>query len=252
MNKKILTMFITFILFTSHLLAIENITVTNSTLVPTFNKSTKIYNVFVNKDTQIVSINAAKDENEIVTGSGSVSLKMGLNTFVVTSFIDKDKKEEYTLNITRGDNKFLEDDAYLKKLNIENYDIDFDKGIYYYEINAKEETDRLFITYETENPLAKVSLSGDIILKNKENIIKLEVVSANKKNTVVYTLKINKDIDKTFYTNHTKQELSDFDLKIIRIIIIFVLAILILLLFYITIIKRPNKDLYIKRSILHK
>lgn len=243
--KKIILMFITLFLLTKKLYAIDNIVINNANLVPSFSKSTKIYNVFVSEDKEIITINASKEENEIVTGTGSISLKKGLNTIEIASFIDDKETSRYIINITRGENKFLEDDSSLNNIIIDGYDISFDKSIYNYEIDAKNTDERLNISYQKDNPLSKVYINGDVILKNKENIIKLEVESANKKNTTIYTIKVNKDIDKSFYVNEEKKELSDFDLKIIRIIIIFITSTLIGILFYFILIrKKPNKGLY--------
>ena len=75
----ILTLLITFFSFTINSKAITNITINNNTLVPEFNKEMNVYNVFVNPNIEIITINITKEENEIVTGGGSISLKKGLN-----------------------------------------------------------------------------------------------------------------------------------------------------------------------------
>lgn len=49
---------LTFFLFITNVKAINNITINNNQIIPEFNKSVKTYNVFVNDETEIITINA--------------------------------------------------------------------------------------------------------------------------------------------------------------------------------------------------
>lgn len=75
--KKSLSLLLTFFLFTIKLNAIENISINRETLVPDFSKETRVYNVYVLSSTEIITINATGEENELITGTGSKSLKKG-------------------------------------------------------------------------------------------------------------------------------------------------------------------------------
>ena len=77
---------LTFFLFITNVKAINNITINNNQIIPEFNKNIETYNVFVNDEIEIITINAEIEENEEVTNLGSKSLKRGLNTFVITSY----------------------------------------------------------------------------------------------------------------------------------------------------------------------
>ena len=81
--KKSLSLLLTFFLFTIKLNAIENISINRETLVPDFSKETRVYNVYVLSSTEIITINATGEENELITGTGSKSLKKGLNVFEI-------------------------------------------------------------------------------------------------------------------------------------------------------------------------
>jgi len=237
----ILTLLMIFFSFNTNTKAITNITINNNTLVPEFNKATKIYNVFVNSKTEIITINVIKDENEIVTGSGSVSLKKGLNIIEIISYIDEIETEKYTLNITRGDIIADKKDATLRTLTVSNIDINFDSSTFSYEFDT-DMSKRLDIKYEATNPNSKVILKGDIDLLKEENIVEITVTSEDKKNTNTYILKIKKtqEANKGVENKESifdKKDFSPFELKLIIIAMIAVGLIILGILFYIIFIK---------------
>ena len=256
----ILIMIITFFSFETKNKAITNITINNQIIIPEFNKDTKIYNVFVNEKTEIITINIAKTEEETVTGGGSISLKKGLNIIEIISYINDKQEEKYTINITRGEHQIDKKEAALRTLNISGIDINFDSNTYEYEIDTNI-SKRLEITYEATNPNSKVKLKGDIDLIKEENIIEITVTSEDKKNTKTYTIKINKKLEKNKGVENKEsifdtKKFSDFELKLIIIGIIGVGLIILGIIFYILFIKTKynykiiykniNKELYKK------
>lgn len=229
--KKILII-ITFLLYINNCNALENISINNVSLSPVFDKNIKVYNAFVSEDKEIITINVVSEENEIITGSGSISLKKGLNENYIMCYKNDVLIDKYILNIVRGDLEYREDDSFLKNLIIEGYDINFDKNNYYYEISDVKE-DRINLYYERENPLSVVKVSGDVILKKEENIIKIEVTSENKNNKSTYIIKVLKKINNVLKESSEK-EYSDFELKVIRIIIISIILTIIIIMTYFT------------------
>ncbi len=232
---NLLTLLIIFFSFYLNLNAISNISINNNNLVPEFNKNTKVYNVFVKEDVEIITINVEKLDNEIVTGVGSQSLKKGLNVLEIISYIDEVEVERYVLNITRGDVVYDKNNSSLKKLSIEGFDISFNEFVYDYEIKVNN-LDKLNVTYETSSPYSIVKVSGDIILNEGENNINIKVTSGNGKNSTSYKIKVYKEISKnvsnskkSFFDN---KEFSSFELKLIAIGLGVFGLIIILILFY--------------------
>ncbi len=237
----ILTLLITFFSFTINSKAIANITINNNTLVPEFNKEMNVYNVFVNSNIEIITINITKEENEIVTGGGSISLKKGLNIIEIISYINETQEEKYTLNITRGEYKQDKKDATLRTLTVSGIDINFDSNTYSYEIDTNT-AKRLDITYEATNPNSKVKLKGDVDLLKKENLIEIIVTSEDKKSTNTYTIKVNKTVEKNKGVENKEsifdtKQFTSFELKLIIIGIIAGALIILGILFYILFIR---------------
>lgn len=242
--KKIyifLTLLLSFFSFTIKPSGITNISINNNSIVPEFNAKTKVYNVFVNSKTEIITINVEKGENELVTGGGSISLKKGLNIIEIISYIDERIIDKYTLNITRGEYTPDKNDATLRTLTVANFNIDFNSNTYSYEIDAGT-SKRLDIKYEANNPNSKIKLKGDIDLPNEENIIEITVTSEDKKSSNTYTLKVKKTPEANKGVENKKsifdkKEFTPFELKLIIISLIAACLIILGVLFYIIFIK---------------
>ena len=236
--KKSLSLLLTFFLFTIKLNAIENISINRETLVPDFSKETRVYNVYVLSSTEIITINATGEENELITGTGSKSLKKGLNVFEINSYINDILTESYTLNITRGEDVFDNETSRLEDLSITGYNIDFKSDNFNYEISLNEDED-LEVIYKVSNPKMNVKVS------ETNDLITIKVISENKKNESVYKVKINKEVKvnavalkSSFFD---KKKFDNFELKIIRISIISVVFITMSVLFYLIFVKYKKK-----------
>lgn len=236
--KKSLSLLLTFFLFTIKLNAIENISINRETLVPDFSKETRVYNVYVLSSTEIITINATGEENELITGTGSKSLKKGLNVFEINSYINDILTESYTLNITRGEDVFDNETSRLEDLSITGYNIDFKSDNFNYEISLNED-ENLEVIYKVSNPKMNVKVS------ETNDLITIKVISENKKNESVYVVKINKEVKvnavalkSSFFD---KKKFDNFELKIIRISIISVVFIIMSILFYLIFVKYKKK-----------
>ena len=248
--KKLLTLTIlllTFFSFTKNYHALNNITINNQKLIPDFDKNLKVYNVFVNSKTEIVTINVSPEEGEVITGSGSKSLKKGNNEIEILTYKNDLLYEKYTLNIVRGEIKNNKSEAVLKNLTIENHELEFESNTYYYNLDALDEEERLNITYEASNPESTVKLKGDVNLKKEKNIIKISVTSEDKKVTNTYKIVVNKKIKSNKTTEKKesifdRREFNSYELKMIIIgIVLLILTILGILFWFIFIKKRTNK-----------
>lgn len=236
--KKSLSLLLTFFLFTIKLNAIENISINRETLVPDFSKETRVYNVYVLSSTEIITINATGEENELITGTGSKSLKKGLNVFEINSYINDILTESYTLNITRGEDVFDNETSRLEDLSITGYNIDFKSDNFNYEISLNKDED-LEVIYKVNNPKMNVKVS------ETNDLITIKVISENKKNESVYKVKINKEVKANAVALKSsffdKKKFDKFELKIIRISIISVVFIIMSVLFYLIFVKYKKK-----------
>ena len=84
----------------------------------------------------------------------------------------------------------------LKKLEIKNYKIDFQKDKYTYEITIPEEINTLSLSVETEDSKATYQIVGDKDLKANKNRIKITVTAedGSKQN---YRINVKKDASRT-------------------------------------------------------
>lgn len=241
--KKILFLLTIFFSFIFNLYALNNISINNNMLIPEFNKNTKVYNVFVPSNIEIITIVVDKDDNEVITGSGSKSLKEGLNVIEIISYINDIEVERYTLNITRGNITYDKTNSNLKNLIINDYEINFNEFVYEYEIKVKT-NDKLNIHYETNTPLETVTLKGDTSLKNKENVITIKVISGDKKHSSTYKIKIIKELKDNTSNKKTSifdnKKFTSFELKLIIIVLIFLGLIISSIIFYFIFIKKKK------------
>ena len=241
----LLTLLIVFFSCNLHLSAITDISIKGVTLSPEFNVSTKVYNAFVSVDTEIIGINVTKSAEEVVTGSGSISLKKGINELEIISYIDEKEIDRYVINVTRGNYEYNKKDATLANISIEGIDFNFESGVFDYTLSVPEEKESVSISYLATNPNSKVKLKGNTNLFQKENVITLTVTSEDKKNVNTYTLNIQKMITSKV-SKETKtsffdlKDLDDFDLKLIRIALIFFATITLGTLFFFMFIKKKK------------
>ncbi len=244
MKKYIITLLIVFFSLTLKLHAITDISIKGVTLSPEFNVSTKVYNAFVSEDTQIIGINVTKLPEEIVTGSGSISLKKGLNVVEVISYINDTVTDSYTLNIVRGSFTYNKKDATLKTIKIDGIDLNFDSNIFDYTLEVPEELKELKIDYKTTSPYAVSKLKGDLFLDHKENKVTITVTSEDKKETNTYTLTFKKliaeKVSKTKSSLFDNKNLDSFDLKLVRYALGFFYIVFLLTLFYFVFIKKKK------------
>lgn len=241
--KKILFLLTIFFSFIFNLYALNNISINNNMLIPEFNKNTKVYNVFVPSNIEIITIVVDKDDNEVITGSGSKSLKEGLNVIEIISYINDIEVERYTFNITRGNITYDKTNSNLKNLIINDYEVNFNEFVYEYEIKVKT-NDKLNIYYETNTPLETVTLKGDTSLKNKENVITIKVISGDKKHSSTYKIKIIKELKDNTSNKKTSifdnKKFTSFELKLIIIVLIFLGLIISSIIFYFIFIKKKK------------
>ena len=108
------------------------------------------------------------DINSNITSDKATSkLKIGSNKIVVSVSSESGNKQDYTLNITRED--YDSEDNYLSNLSINGYTINFNRNIFNYNLNIKDENS-LVIVPTVEKSNATYSIVGNNNLVNNSKI----------------------------------------------------------------------------------
>ena len=122
---------------------------------------------------------------------------------------------------------------YLESLTIENYNINFKKNVYEYDITIDDE-DMLNINYELSDDNAYISIEGNGNFNKSNNIILINVNND-------YKYKIN--VHKTLKVSDVKEinvvdEISDFNKNLLKLVIITISSSIITYLIYILFYKK--------------
>lgn len=187
--------------------ALSNIKVNNEELIPSFDKEIKVYNYYT--DNESVNINVKKDKNEIVNGEGVYTLDNNYKKIIISSNIDND----YVINIFKNYDKREYDSSELLSLNIDGYNINYNKDIYDYDITLNNENN-LNIKYEV-NDNTSVVITGNGNFNKSNNLIKIEVGDK------VYNIHAHKTI-KVSYSKDREiiKEMSGTKKEIVKVLII--------------------------------
>ena len=174
-----------------------------------YNNKTMVYNAQVENNIEKISISATSNNNKaIISGTGTKSLGVGNNSFIVKVVAENGDAKEYIIIINRkakatnkeDNNKTLSSDNYLKHLSIEEATIDFSKNLMDYNIFVDYGISNINLSYETSSPKAIVSMTGETNLQVGLNIIKLVVVAENG-DVRTYTLNINRRPERNIVEN---------------------------------------------------
>lgn len=187
--------------------ALSNIKVNNEELIPSFDKEIKVYNYYT--DSESVNINVKKDKNEIVNGEGMYTLDNNYKKIIISSNIDND----YVINVFKNYDKREYDSSELLSLNIDGYNINYNKDIYDYDITLNNENS-LNIKYEV-NDNTSVVITGNGNFNKSNNLIKIEVGDK------VYNIHAHKTI-KVSYSKDREiiKEMSGTKKEIVKVLII--------------------------------
>ena len=167
-----------------------------------FRRDTTTYTVEVPNDVSKVKIYATPlDSKATVSGTGTVTLKEGANSFKITVTAEAGNTKTYTLNITRvsatddtDDSENEESEARLKNLGIkpEEYDFSgFKRDTTSYSVEVPNEVTEIEVYAEPVSSKAQITGTGTITLN--EGVNKVEVkVTAEDGTEMVYTLEITR------------------------------------------------------------
>ena len=205
-----------------------------------FNSNTTTYNVNVANDIEKITINSTltSSKSKYVNGFGNreVTLKEGNNTVYVKVQAENGDVKTYTLNITRQTKVDLVSD-----IKIENYDINFSKDVYIYDLKIGEEN-QLNINVTLNSNDYKYEVIGN------ENLVNGSVITIKARGLdqeIEYKINISKDeviVDDPVDTPGDNDDNSKVDFVTIACLGFLVVAIII---FVISIIeyKRRKKEI---------
>lgn len=172
---------------------LKNIELSNSAIE--FSSDKESYELTVGYDISSIEVKGIlNDDKASIKLEGDTNLKEGDNVIkLVVTAEDGTTTKIYTLNIKR-ENKVLSKNSKIKKLTINNYDINFNKNKKEYDLIINNE-DNLTFNVELEDEFAKYEIVGNKKLKNK-SVIKV-IVTAEDKSSTVYSINIIKEKNKT-------------------------------------------------------
>ncbi len=197
---------------------LSKLSVEGLNIIPLFNKDVSDYALTTEQET--INIIATKN-NELATISGDVGgkrLSYGANLFQITVTSQLGIERKYNLTVTRPlpketpkteDKKDKKDnnktnnndsnttmitdanDVSLSDIEIGNYDLNFDKNTFKYELTVGGSTDKLDINAIPTSASSKIEIIGSDSLKTGENIVTINVTSKSG-DVCKYVIVVNK------------------------------------------------------------
>ena len=168
---------------------LATLTVNNENLKIKDDAEKYYYNV--RNDVTHVDVQAVPSDPDALVAINNVDvLQEGTNEVTITVTAQNGNVKVYSVIIKR-DFK-ISDNALLRKLYIDGYNLDFDKNTFEYKLKVDNDVTSLGISYEPDFEKAAVSITGN---KNLENgsIVKIKVLAENG-STQVYSIEIEKDV----------------------------------------------------------
>ena len=185
---------------------LQSLTVSSGTiynLEPKFNKTTKDYIVEVPYQASKVTIDAvAEEKTTTVVGTGEKDLKVGLNTYTITTTAITGETTSYNVIIKREKSNRL----YLKNLEIENATLkeEFNKETFTYNVDALADVNKLSLLIEPEDETTTYKVIGNNNLITGKNTVLIVLENMDKTVTTTYKLIVNKQASGDNYLKSLK------------------------------------------------
>lgn len=167
---------------------LESLEVVGKTFTPDFSKTTTVYYLNVDNDTELILVNAIpEDPNATIDGDGLVNLVVGTNYVQITVTSELGTKKMYTIIVTRGANS----NNYLSNLEVSSGELspDFEKTVNDYTVTVPYEVDKITLSGTTENPNATVVGLNQYSLEVGQNKLSVVVTGEDgETNTYIVTV----------------------------------------------------------------
>lgn len=237
---------------------LSNLSINSGTLNPNFNSNITTYSTTINTSEIIISAQTENNKANITGDIGKKKLSYGNNTFRINVVSESGNIKTYTINIIRpsnADNKETKNEKdetkdnnnNLKEINIEDFNINFNKEVLEYEIEVPYNKEKIKIEATPESTKAKVEILNKDKLEIGNNKIEINVTSEDG-NIKTYLLNIIRLEDKSELTKkNIIKDYNDIDKNnkndiLIKTIFIVIYVILLILNILRIIIKRRNNN----------
>ncbi len=178
---------------------LSSLKIPNATISPKFDKNTLEYTTTITDITEITVNAVATDSNaKILISDNYKNLQKGDNDIKISVTAEDGKSVrnyliKVTLKMTPTEEELKKANTKLKKLEVENYDIDFSNEEKKYTLTVPYEITKINILAEAENENATIQMEGNSTLKVGRNVIKVVVISEDEENKDTYTLTVTRE-----------------------------------------------------------
>lgn len=202
-----------------------------------FNKDVYEYNLYVDSTTTKVTLQGLLGDKYASTmGFREYTLTGDVTVIYIDVTSETGDVKTYKVNVIKVYPK--SSNTNLSKLEIDGYELDFDKNTLEYEITVSNDVNELDITAIAEDAKSRVNIYGNDSFEEGENIVTI-VVTAEDGSQKTYTIKVNKEEAKKVVNKKDKDTTEEDDTTdnsstektVIIILIILVVAGLLYLIF---------------------
>lgn len=201
-----------------------------------FDKDVTVYTLTVPHGTEKVILSGAlEDIYSTVDGLIEYELTEDKTTAIITVTAEDGTTKVYTVYIVKESVPvttpvvyYYSSNNYLKSLEVEGYEIEFDKDTYEYKITVKNDVTSLDISALAEDSSARVEITGNGDFKEGENTVTITVTAENG-STREYKLVVNREEAKQAVTTTDDSSNTAEKVVIIILIILVVLGLLYLI-----------------------
>ena len=210
-----------------------------------FNKDKTEYVISVNNNVSKINVSAtAEDSKATISGTGSISLKVGLNTINIVVSAEDGTKKTYVLKVTRLEKDTTKtSNTNLSSLEVTGYDLIFDPAITSYNLSLPDDVTTLPLNYVVEDSTSEVVVEGNESLVNG-SVVKV-IVTATDGTVKTYSISITKPTNNNPQTQpdtNKENEESKGLPKGALIGIISLLAIVIIVVVFVLVLKKRKQD----------
>ena len=206
---------------------ITSLTSSIGTFDKPFDKNVLEYTLYVDYWVKSVTLNGVlRDEYASTLAFKEYALTGDTTVITLPVVAENGDIKSYTINVVKVYPKSTNN--YLSKLEIEGYEIEFNKDTLEYSIKVSSDVETLDITAVAEDAGARVNIYGNSDFKEGENTVTV-VVTAEDGSERTYTITVDKEAKKEVVDkneDNTEEEKSNNQLEKTIIIILIILVII--------------------------
>lgn len=197
---------------------LDNLEVVGGELTPAFDKEIISYESIVDSDKTEIKATPTDKDATIEGDIGLKNLDYGVNNFSIKVTSPRGTEKIYSIYVTRP---IKDSDITLKKLEITNVELEFDKDKFFYEADVTSKIDSVDVIAEATSKTSTVKIEKTDKLEIGANLINI-IVTAEDGSIGVYSVIINrlsgdatiKDLIIKGYELDFKSDIFDYNLEI--------------------------------------